>query len=85
MECDGQRIVCLRCEKYSQTFPCDIMPMESALEELLEELQADVRQHLAREIPMLILTNAGKHTVPAAFYTRKCWSSWLNGWMGIII
>lgn len=41
-------------------FPCDIMPMESALEELLEELQADVRQHLAREIPMLILTNAGK-------------------------
>ena len=60
MECDGQRIVCLRCEKYSQIFPCDIMPMESALEELLEELQADVRQHLAREIPMLILTNAGK-------------------------
>lgn len=85
MECDGQRIVCLCCENTPRLFPCDIMPIESALEELLEELQADVRQHLAREIPMLILTNAGKHTVPAAFYTRKCWSSWLNGWMGIII
>lgn len=60
MECDGQRIVCLCCEKYSQTFSLRPYAVESALEELLEELQADVRQHLAREIPMLILTNAGK-------------------------
>ena len=35
-------------------------PFEPSPDPLLEELQADVRQHQAREIPMLILTNAGK-------------------------
>ena len=61
LECDGQGSACLRCENTPRLFPwVRLCRWRSALETLLEELQAEVRQHLAREIPMMILTNAGK-------------------------
>lgn len=44
-------------------FPCEIMPMKSALREMLQELEEmgeDIGQKLEQIIPMMILTNSRK-------------------------
>lgn len=65
--------------KIHQSFsPCEIMPMKSALREMLQELEdmGEISPGSWTDHPMMILTNSRKTYGACCISIRRFWSGW---------